>query len=175
MKFFLKLTIILILVCQAYYSQQNSKLRIKQENSKGFSLKVRDLTIIEKNGGTSWAVTSVLINHSRDTLLYFIIADCEPDNFMAIASVETVTLFPDFECDTANKQTVVALPPSGQRTVNLVISSKTPVTSSFEFKILLLIYRANNKYERISYYNLIETREREIFLVSNRIKIKSQP
>jgi hypothetical protein len=174
MKYISTLVILLSLICNSkYYSQKNPKLRIKQENSKGLSLKVKGLKPIEKNGKTSWAVTSFLTNHSRDTLLYFSYPGCEPVNFMAMASVETITLFPDFECDTAVKQTVIALPPSAQRAVNLVISSKQPVTSSFAFKVILWIHRAKNLNERIPEKDLIQRTEGEILLASNLIKVEA--
>jgi hypothetical protein len=175
MKYVLMLIILLSLIFHAQcYSQKNPRLRIKQENSKGFSLKVKDLKAIEKDGKTSWAVTSVFTNHSRDTLLYFSYPGCEATNFGAIATDETITLFPEVDkCDTPVKQTVIVLPPSQQRTVDLVISSKQPVNSSFAFKVLLWIHRAKNKSERIPEKYLLNEAEREILLASNLIKIKS--
>lgn len=143
-----------------------------QENSKGLSLKVKDLKTVEKNGKSSWALKATLTNHSRDTLFYFSTVDCEPAYFMAMAMADSINLFSDFEKCNVATQTVIAIPPSGQRIIDLVISSTEPMASSFKFKVLLSINRAKNINERIPHDLLVRGKDKDkhILLVSNRIK-----
>jgi hypothetical protein len=131
-----------------YTNSKQDKAKIR-ENSKKLRLKVSDLKTVDKNGKTSWQVNSTLTNNSRDTLFYFTTADCESGNFIAMATVDTISLFADIDPCNISNQTVVAIPPKEQRTVNLLISSERPVTSSMTFMVCLHIYKAENMNERI--------------------------
>jgi hypothetical protein len=172
------LILIITLICGSkYYSQsvvyttsKEDRLKIK-ENSKGLSLKIGDLKSVEKNGKTSWTIKSTLTNHSHDTVFYFIIADCEPANFMAMPIRENISLFADFDPCGDEKQTVISLPPKGQRTVDVMFSSQQPVTSSFKFIVFLHLAKANNSTERIPHGALMRMKDRVIFLHSNKVKV----
>ncbi len=147
-----------------------------QTNSKGLSLKVSDVKTIEKNGKASWTAKTILTNHSRDTLFYFSFADCELAFFMISSEVDSIPLSLDYSCDgDVAKQTVIAIPPKGQRTVNIDISSVRPATSPFKLRIYLSINKAKNMNERIPHDTLMRKRDkvRHVFLVSNWFKVKT--
>ncbi len=168
MKYFSKLIILLILICYSiFYSQ---------ENAKGLSLTVKDVKTVEKNGKTSWIAKTILTNHSNDTLFYFSNTNCETNYYLVgAAEVDSVQLFIDFKkCDSL-QQIVIAVPPSGQRIVELEINSVRTVKSSFKLIVYLCSIKAKNKYERIPHYyftNLQRSKENGLLVVSKRIKIK---
>ncbi len=174
MKSIFKLTIILILICHSqFYSQSNSKeYRLKvTKNSKGLSLKVKDLKAVEKNGKTSWTVKAIITNNFRDTLFYFIDSDCQSANFLIYSKSDTTSLIAGCEnTATIRKPIVIALPPKGQQTVDLEINAKRLVTSSIKFSVGLSIYKAKNMDERRPPFDIMRLEGREIWLVSNRIK-----
>jgi hypothetical protein len=182
MKYISTLILMLTLICPSqYYSQRISKeakdhhLKVRK-NSKGLSLEVKDLKTVEKNGKTSWTVKTILTNHSRDTLFYFGTPDCEQGGYMVYSGstmADSIPLFIDYKnCGTTRSlpQTVIAVPPSGKRTVNLEIISQKPSTCS-KFSVCLSIYKAKNMNERNPNYDVMRIEgDREVWLVSKRIK-----
>jgi hypothetical protein len=146
-----------------------------QENSKGLSLKVKDLKAVEKNGKASWTLKATLSNHARDTLFYFSTSDCEPADYLLYPLINEFdpgsVPFVSFE-KCFGEQTVIAVPPGGERTVNLEISAPKALTSSFKFKLFLSVHKAKNTEERIP-GELMRTKERRILVVSNKAKIKA--
>jgi hypothetical protein len=142
-----------------------------QENSKRISLKVKDLKTIQKDGKTSWTVKTILTNHSHDTLFYISSTDCEPAYYSVGADIDSIQLLSNFKECHQPQRTVIAIPPSGKRTVNLEISSVKPVTSSFKLIVYLITGKAKNIDERISDHELFR-KERRMLVVSNRIKIR---
>jgi hypothetical protein len=170
-----RVTLILLvaLTCYSkYYSQTQSKenrLKVKQ-NSKGLSLKIKDL---ETNGKTNWTVKTILNNNSRDTLFYFSFVGCETGYYLVGTSIDTLQVSIDYKnCSTASNQTVIAIPPSDQRTVNLEIISQKPLASSIKLTVYLHIYKAKNLNERFLHDDLMKKSERRISLISNQIKIR---
>ncbi len=151
MKYISTLIVMLTLICQSqYYSQTKSK---------EYSLKVKDIETVEKNGKTSWMVKTILTNHSRDTLFYFSYADCEAAFYIVRkvynkSDIRNDTLIDDGnsvsidrqKCGAA-KHTVISVPPSGQRILNLEMTSLKPLTSSIKFFITLSVYKAKNMYD----------------------------
>ena len=166
MKHFSKLTIILILICRSQcYSQTNSQ---------GLILKVKDLKTVEKNGKTNWIVKTTLTNYNHDTLFYFAINQYEPPFGFMLNSEELVVILIS---DTVT-QTVIAIPPGGQRTFNLeiypvahdpVVLESSPYN---EFEVLLGIYKANNMHEPIPDLLRWGNKENRILVASDNIKIK---
>jgi len=177
MKYISTLIVMLTLICHSHYYSQT--------NSKDFRLKVKDVKTVEKNGKTSWTVKTILTNHSRDTLFYFSYVDCEA----AFYSVRKIFYKSDIRNDTliddgnslsidkqkcgAAKQTVISVPPSGQRIVNLELVSQNPLTSSIKFFITLYVYKAKNMYD-ISHVDLMQqgSNEKRMSVNSKFIKIK---
>jgi hypothetical protein len=145
-----------------------------QTNSKGLSLKAREIKTVEENGVVSWQVKTILTNHTHDTLFYFSTIDCEPGYYLIYPMVDSVQLFTDFKKCDPPQQTVIAVPPGGQRKVDLKISSVQPVRSPFKFLIFLHINKAMNSTERIPEDELMKKtyRDRYVLVKSNKIRAK---
>lgn len=146
-----------------------------QENSKGLRLKVTEVNAIQKNGQTSWKAKAVLSNNTKDTLFYFNMPNCEQAYFMVMAYDNSLQLYSDFEkCDDV-QISVTAIAPKESRKIDLIISSKNPVTTPIKFKVLLMLNKAKNSKEQIprndlDNLELMKKSKRHILIVSNRIK-----
>lgn len=179
MKNIIKFIITLVIIGNSQFSAQklvykagkNDHLRLR-ENSKGLSLKVKDLKTGEKNGKTSWTVKATLSNHSHDTLFYSFYPNCLSTNFMAIyAENDTTQLLASCENPATNEPIVITLAPKGKRTVDLEINANRLVTSSIKIRVCLSTHKAKNANELPPYYSPIRTEgDRWVWLVSNRIK-----
>jgi len=158
------LILMLTLICHSQFYCQT--------NSKGLSLKISDVKTVEKNGKTCWTAKTILNNHSRDTLFYFSFTDCELAFYMINAEVDSISLSLDYSCGVAT-QTVIAIPPKGQRIVNIDFGSARPMTSSFKLKFYLSIDKAKNMAERIPHDMLVRKRDklRHVLLISNWFKV----
>ena len=171
------LIVMMTLICHSQlYSQSNfKKYREYRKLQKMYDLKVEDIKSVQKVGKTSWTAKTTLTNNSRDTLFYFSAVDCEPSYYMIGAAVDSIQLYSDFKPCNVPIQTVIAIPPKGQRIVNLEISSLQPVTSSFDLTVYLSINKAKNIGERIADDMLTrgKNKDRKIFLVSSQIKVKT--
>lgn len=168
-------TLLLLLLNNPYYSQSRVKQKdiVMEKNHKGISLKVDQVKPIESIAKRSWSMTSTLQNNSRDTLFYFITNDCEWSNFTSYTSIDTISLYPDFErCDVI-EQRVIVLPPKAERSLNLVFSSKQPVNTTLKFTVFQFLFTATNKDERIPHEELMKKTERRIVLKSNEVKLGS--
>jgi hypothetical protein len=170
--------VMMALICHTkFYSQKYSK---------EYNLKVMVLNTVEKNEKTICTVKTILTNHSRDTLFYFSLADYElafyrvqkvyrkkdMRNDTLIDDGNSFSLDLDFEKRDAAKQTVIWVPPSGQRTINFEIKSYEPLISKIELIFFLSVYKSKNLSERISQNDLIQKKERKIVVKSNIIKVK---
>lgn len=180
MKYISRLIILLTFICNTTY--------FSQKNAKEYSLKVKDISTVTENGKTSWLVNTILTNHSRDTLFYFSFNECEAAFYNVKkmyykSEIKNDTLIDDGNSVSINlqkcgaaKQTVISVPPSGQRIVNLEMISLKPLTSSFKFFISLSIYKAKNINQQIPHNDLMQKKERErsTNVKSKIIKIKPQ-
>jgi hypothetical protein len=177
---FLLIVFLTFLCHSSFYAQEKSKTQKRKEqrqrikeNSKGLSLKVKDLKAVEKSGITVWNMKTVLSNHSKDTLFYFSWPNCDASNFM-LYTEELIIYFDP--CDTS-AQAVIAIPPREERTVDLEIRSVIPGTvehmsSTVKFKVIFWLFKAKNKNERIPIHDLLMNyRDREGFVWSNELKI----
>jgi len=179
MKLLFKLSLLLFLNCQSeFYSQTLSKEDKSAgqnviKNSKGLKLKIEELNPIHCNEGGRWAVNAILTNNTHDTLFYFTTSDFEVGYYLAYTSDTSVDLFIDLEKCTAStkQQTVIMVPPSGKRAINLEIVSKAPIIKPTKFSVILESHRAEKQDERIPHYELMRKREREIFLRSNKLTL----
>lgn len=164
MKYVNTLMILLTFVCYPkYYSQ---------ENAKGLRLKVKYAATLKKNDKTSWLVKTTLTNHSRDTLFYVGNKGCEVNSYAVGAIVDSIQLTPDFKDCRPLEPMVIAVPPLGQRIVDLEISSLRSVTSSFKFRVYLFSGRVKTRNEPFIYEDVIRKKETRLLVVSKKIKIK---
>lgn len=146
-----------------------------QENSKGLRLKVTYLNSVQKNGQTSWKLKAEFKNKTKDTLFYFNYPNCEQASFMAMAFDNTSELFSDFENCKEDQFVIIAIPPKQHRTIELLISSKNPVTKPIKFKVLLMLVRATNSHDQtpkndLNNFALMKKTKRHMLIVSNSIK-----
>jgi hypothetical protein len=166
MKYISSLIVMLILICHSQcYSQKFSGFQYALFKKK-HPFEVKDLKQVQKDGNTSWTVRATLTNRSKDTLFYFSSTCSEPANYM----IDTMALFVDVKCCDTDQQTVIAIPPRGQRTVDLEISAHKSVTSSIPFRIFFIIYKAKNINERVPMNQLLQHTKGGILLVSDQIK-----
>jgi hypothetical protein len=93
---------------------------------KEYELTLRKLMIAEKPSGTIIKVEATLINNTADTLFYFSMT-CSWQQFYNIDN-KTFNIHND-PCD-KNVQTVIAVPPKGQRSVVLDILTQNKLTTN---------------------------------------------